>query len=226
MYSKSIKDEAIRLRKEGNSYSFISSKIRVVKSTLSVWLKDVPFVPNSLTKNNRIENINNIITIKRADKAASYKSALEYGNKQIGKLSERDIFMLGLGIYSGEGSKTGNQIRIVNSDPRIIKFSIMWFKRSFGLTDENFRLRLHLYPDNDEEKSINFWANTIEIKREFFQSTYVDIRVNKKRNRRGVLPYGTAHIGIVGNGNKDFGVLLQRKIIASIDFALRQVSRD
>jgi len=226
MYSKSIKDEAIKLRKEGNSYSLISSKISVAKSTLSDWLKDVPFIPNELVIHNRIENINNIIRIKRADKAASYMNALEYGKKQVGALTQRDIFMLGLGIYLGEGSKTSDQVRIVNSDPRIIKLAMTWFKKSFGLNDHNFRLRLHIYPDNDDHKAMNFWGNALGIKREYIQRSYIDIRTNKKKSREGVLPYGTAHLGVSSNGNKDFGVLLHRKIIASIDFALDQTTRD
>ena len=47
------------------------------------------------------------------------------------------------------------------------------------------------------------------------------MRTNKKKDRRGVLPYGTAHLSMVSNGNRDFGVLLHRKIIASIDQVLQ-----
>lgn len=226
MYKQSIKNKAIKLRKEGNSYSFISAEISVAKSTLSEWLKSVTFLPNEITRHNKLDNINNLINIKRSDKARSFKKAFEYGYKKVGKLSRRDVFMLGLGLYVGEGSKTANQIRIVNSDPRIIKFAIRWFKDSFGLTNDNFRVRLHIYPDNDEVKAVDFWANCLNIKKVFFQSSHVDIRTDKKRNRKGTLPYGTAHLGIVGKGNKNFGVLLQRKILASIDFAIDQTSRD
>jgi hypothetical protein len=223
MHKQIIKDKALELRKEGNSYSFISSIIPVAKSTLSNWLKDVPFLPNELMKHNRIENINNLIRVKRADKASSYINAYKYSSKEIGELNKRDIFMLGLGIYIGEGSKTSNQIRIVNSDPRIISFTIKWFKCCFGLSDSNFRVRIHAYPDNDEKRTVDFWVNSLNVKREYFQPTHIDNRVDKKKNREGVLPYGTAHLSIVSNGNKEFGVLLQRKIIASIDFALSQI---
>ncbi len=155
-----------------------------------------------------------------------YLRALEYGKNQIGELNQRDVFMLGLGLYIGEGSKTASQIRIVNSDPRIIRFSMMWFRKCFGLNIDNFRLRLHIYPDNDEQTAVNFWKNALGMKREHIQQSYIDVRTNKKKNRKGVLPYGTAHLGVSSNGNKDFGVLLHRKIIATIDFALNQISRD
>ncbi len=150
----------------------------------------------------------------------SFKDADNYAKGNIGTLSKRDHYIFGLGIYLGEGSKIGDYIIITSSDPRIIKFSINWFKKHFGLNESNFRIRIHIYPDNDENKIIKFWMDAVSLKREAFFSSYIDRRLNKKKGRAGVLPYGTAHLSIVSNGNKDFGVLLHRKIIASIDFVL------
>lgn len=220
MYPKSKKAEAIRLRKEGNSFASISSKIAVSKSTLSEWLKGVQFVPNTEMRDRRIENSNRIINMSRVDRALSEKMAHDFARKQIEKIDSRDIFMFGLGIYLGEGSKTGGVVRIVNSDPRIIRFSILWFKKCFGLTDTNFRVRIHMYPDNDEEATIRFWMKALGFGRRSFQPSYIDRRINKRKDRRGILPYGTAHLGIVSNGDKNLGVLLQRKIIATIDRVL------
>lgn len=220
MYKQSIKDKAIELRKEGYSYAHISSKIDVAKSTLSEWLKSVPFLPNEFTVRNILQNNERIVSISRVDKLKSIKDADNFARQNIASLSKRDHFMFGLGIYLGEGSKIGDNIRISNSDPRIIKFSIDWFKKHFGLDESNFRIRIHIYPDNDENKIIKFWMDAVSLKREAFFSSFIDRRLNKKKDRAGVLPYGTAHLSIVSNGNKDFGVLLHRKIIASIDFVL------
>ncbi len=222
MFSKTIKNEAVKLRKEGNSYAFISAKLSVAKSTLSEWLKGVPFMPNDLFKNNILENNRHVVEISRIDKANSVRAAIDYAKEQVGTLNDREFFMFGLGIYLGEGSKVGGYTRISNSDPRIIKFSIEWFKKCFGLTDHNFRVRIHLYPDNDEDEVIKFWMKSLNLKKESFFSSYIDVRQNKKKSREGVLPYGTAHLSIVGHGEKNFGVLLQRKIIASIDFILNR----
>jgi hypothetical protein len=226
MYIKSKKDEAIKLRKEGYSYSLISSKISVAKSTLSGWLKCVPFMHNDTVRESIFENNRRVVTIKRVDKANSIQEAVAYAGSQVGELSDRDIFILGLGIYVGEGSKTANFTRIVNSDPKIIRFSIMWLKTCFGLKNSNFRIRLHIYPDNDQIEVIKYWMKYLRMKRSVFYPVYIDTRTNKKKDRQGVLPYGTAHMTVVSNGEKSLGVLLQRKIIASIDFALNQSTRD
>jgi D-alanyl-D-alanine carboxypeptidase len=57
MYKNSIKENAIKLRKEGNSYSFISAKLSIAKSTLSNWLKNIEFMPNDLFNKNAFTNV-------------------------------------------------------------------------------------------------------------------------------------------------------------------------
>lgn len=219
MYKQSIKEKAIELRKQGNSLADISSKLNVAKSTLSVWLKGINFIPNETYVNNVVCNTQRLVDIKRVDKMLSLKEALIYADTKVGKIDKRDNFIFGLGIYLGEGSKSN--IRISNSDPRIIKFSLNWFKDHFDLVDSNFRIRLHIYPDKDKTELIEFWSKAVDLHKNYFFDCYVDTRTNKKKDRRGVLPYGTAHLSIVSNGHKNFGVLLHRKIIASIDRVLR-----
>jgi hypothetical protein len=221
MYSKIKKNEAIKLRKEGFSYADISSKLKIAKSTLSDWLKEVVFIPNDLVIKRVEENNRKISQIKRVDKMNSVLKADQYAKESIGVLSERDIFILGLGIYIGEGSKTGDCIRIANSDPRIIRFTMKWFKICFGLSDSNFKVRIHMYPDNNEDDVIEFWMKMLNIKKEAFYRSLFDNRLNKKRKNKNILPYGTAHLSIVSDGNKDIGTLLHRKILASIDSVLK-----
>lgn len=221
MYTKAIKDKAIKLRREGFSYSYISSELSIAKSTLSLWLKDVSFIPNELIVSKINDSNRKLIQAKRTDKVASLMQASDFAERSIGKLSERDLFILGIGVYIGEGSKIGNFIRIANSDPRIIKFSISWLKKSFGLGNSNFKVRIHMYPDNDEGEILKFWMKELNLKKDAFYPSSFDRRTNKKFKNKGMLPYGTAHLSVVSNGDKSFGVLLHRKILASIDFVLK-----
>lgn len=221
MYIRSKKLEAIKLRNEGYSYSLISSKLGIAKSTLSLWLKGVSFCQNNYTKDLIIQGQKKSIEGKRLDKILSIMTAVKYAEKNIGKMSGRDIFLLGIGIYIGEGSKAGNLVRIVNSDPRIIKFSIQWFKNCFGLNESNFKIRIHMYPDNNEDKVLTFWRNELNLPKETFHTPYIDRRLNKKSKKTNILPYGTAHLSVVSNGVKNNGVLLHRKILASINFVLK-----
>ncbi|OHA17275.1 MAG: hypothetical protein A3C79_03075 [Candidatus Taylorbacteria bacterium RIFCSPHIGHO2_02_FULL_45_28] len=217
MYSKDLKIKGKLLREQGYSYAYISGRLKVAKSTLSIWLKDVRFFPNSVTKNSIINSQKQVVLTRRADKARSIEEAERYAGDSVGKLSSRDVFLLGIGIYIGEGSKAFNTTRIVNSDPRIIKFSLAWLKKCFGVKADNIRIRLHVYPDTNSEKAVAYWMKELDVSKKVFQTSYVDRRLNKKKSRAGVLPYGTAHMTVVSNGNKNFGVLLHRKILATID---------
>jgi hypothetical protein len=215
------KKHALLLRKNGYSYSFIRSKISVSRSTLSSWLSDVPYKANVET----IEKIGKARAISGEVKAKLKLQSIEKARfeamKDIGKIHNRDLFMLGLGLYIGEGSKTDGIIRMINSNPQIICLSLKWFKEVCGLKNENFSIRLHLYPDNDKGKCITYWSTVTGIPKNQFQKTQVDMRM-KKISKRGKLPFGTAHVTIRSKGNKEFGVFLSRKINAWIHESIQK----
>lgn len=153
----------------------------------------------------------------------SIEIARRHALKKLGTLSLRDLFLLGVGLYIGEGSKSRGHVRITNSNPRVISLAIRWLEESFGLRTENLSLAIHLYPDNNIEESLSFWSRTTGIPRAQFRKTQVGRR-EKKHKKRGMLRYGTAHLNIRGRGERKFGVLLFRTIIALIDETYRQVN--
>lgn len=111
-------------------------------------------------------------------------------------------------------------VAVVNSDVRIINLAIRWFEDICGLTKDNFRLSVHLYPDNNVNECLDFWARSTGIKKSKFGKTQIDKRMNKKMAKRGKLRYGTAHLVVRSNGDKRFGVFLQRRIGAWMDIVL------
>lgn len=220
MYHQEIRQKAIDLRRRGYSYGYITKQIPVRKSTLSDWLHNIPFTPNKYTKktigNARIASGK----YKHQIRVDSLEKAKLQAKKDMAKLSNRDIIMLGLGIYIGEGGKTEGITRIINSDPKIIKFAIKWLKTSFGVEMNNIKVRLFLYPDSDETKSIEFWSKNTRIPKYQFYKPTIDKRTNKKSSNHGKLPYGTAHISVIGSNEKKFGVNLHRLIMAWINKVL------
>ena len=58
--------------------------------------------------------------------------------------SKRDLFMAGVGIYIGEGTKTNGIVRIINADPKIIKFMVKWFELMFGVKAQNLKAYLNI----------------------------------------------------------------------------------
>jgi len=216
-----LKEEAVSLRKNGYSYGDIMKKIKVSKSTLSYWLSSIKYIPNEEARLRISKARIAAITTKRNQRLNSIYDASITAKKDIGTLNKRDLFMMGLGIYIGEGTKTHNIVRIANSDPVIIKFMIKWFKEICGLGNENMMIRIHLYPDNNLEESENFWSKEVKLPRKNFFTSYIDTRKNKKKLKVGKSVHGTAHLCIKSSGKKEFGVLLSRKICAWINEVLR-----
>ncbi len=221
----SLKDISIKYRKRGFSYGFISEKTGASKSTLSDWLQKIPYTPNkemikrigmARMKSGVYKHNQMIVSTKRIKIAAK---------KELGKLNRRDLWLLGIGLYLGEGSKTHNNVRIVNSDPRIVKLSVLWFKRICGLKTENFSPVVHIYPDNNLKKTIKYWSKITGIPKDQFQKTQIDIRANKSTKKRNMLPYGTINLQIRSRGKKKFGRFLHRKIMGWIESATKQVTR-
>ncbi|KKQ95977.1 MAG: hypothetical protein UT22_C0046G0004 [Parcubacteria group bacterium GW2011_GWC2_39_11] len=221
----SLKDISIKYRKRGFSYGFISEKTGASKSTLSDWLQKIPYTPNkemikrigmARMKSGVYKHNQMIVSTKRIKIAAK---------KELGKLNRRDLWLLGIGLYLGEGSKTHNNVRIINSDAGIVKLSVLWFKRICGLKTENFSPVVHIYPNNNLKKTIKYWSKITSIPKDQFQKTQIDIRTNKSTKKRNMLPYGTINLQIRSRGKKKFGRFLHRKIMGWIESATKQITR-
>lgn len=211
---------AIELRKEGHSYNYIAPRVGVSKSTLAIWLANIPYTPNTQT----IERIGKARAASGAAKSKqkidSLRRAWEEARDDIKKVSPRDLFMLGLGLYMGEGAKSLVTTCFVNANPAIIILIVRWFIKGIGLTQKHIRIRLHLYPDNDLEDSLVFWSTATGIPREQFLQSVIDRRSDKRAVKAGKLPHGTAHLTVHSLGEKRFGVFLARKISAWSDIVL------
>jgi len=219
MTKLSQKNKVITLRRKGYSYSLIQEKLGVPLGTLSYWLKDVPFAPNSASRRRINEGRQKTNAARTYAKENSIRESRAKAFKDIGKLSRRDIFMVGIGLYIGEGAKT-ICTGVINSDPRVIVFAIRWFKEVCGLENKHFVINIHVYPDIDADTCLAFWSSITGIRLEQFGKTQVDNRQGKKMAKRGKLRYGTAHLRVKSLGEKKFGVFLQRRIAAWMERVL------
>lgn len=218
----SLKEKAINLRVQGYSYNMISQVLGLSKSTMSGWLKEVPYSPS--------DEVIRRIGLARAKSAQSrhmvkirnIKKAKDEACREIGKIRKRDLWFLGLGLYLGEGSKLHENIRIINSDPEIIFLAVKWFREICELETQNFTMSIHIYPDINEKWAKAFWSKSVGIPLSQFRKTQIDIRTDKTNKKRHKLLYGTAHLQVVARGKTKFGVFLHRKIIGWIEEIIKQ----
>lgn len=207
-----LRNEAFKLRLEGWSYTIISKRIGVNKSTLSGWLKNLPYVPNA-TVLERVSNGPIRSAIRRHnEKLERINRIKSEAYKEIGSLSKRELWLIGIALYIGEGNKNNESIRFVNSDPYVIGLVMRWFREICSLEDANFSASVHMYPDTIESEAVNYWSRISGIVASQFRKSQIDRRSGKRPHKANKLPYGTLQITILSNHDKSKGVDLHRKI--------------
>lgn len=196
---ENLRSQAILLRRKGYSYELIKNKIGVSKSTLCDWLKKIPYKANleTLARMNR-GRIKATKTI-RFLKLNRDQKTINLARLELGKISIRDLMMIGIGLYIGEGGKYNNGfIQFSNSDPKVIKLMMNWFIKILRVDINNFYMIVHIYPDNNINNVLKFWSQLTDVPMYQFGKTYVDRRVNKSVKNKGKLKYGTLHIRVRG----------------------------
>src|SRR3989344_912760 len=176
------RSKAIELRKRGKSYSQIKAILRVSKSTLSLWLQDFPLTEKRLRElrdwnQSRIENY---IETRRKQREAILSDIYKIEKRKILPLTPKDIFIGGLFLYWGEGTKVklSSEAILSNTNPAILKAFIYWLENSFNIDRNDIKIRLQLYKDMNSLKEINYWSKILNIDFCQFRKPYI-----KKSNR-------------------------------------------
>jgi len=203
-------EEARRLRAEGKTLLEIADALHVAKSSVSLWVRDVPFTPSPRrtgaqrrphpfhdAKVRRIAELNVI------------------GRHMIGVLSEDAFLAAGIALYAGEGAKTDGDVRFANSDPAMIQFFCKWLREVFEIDETRLRGCVYLHAGLDLDAAEECWSAVTKIPRSQFQKAYravpdPSIRRNKHEHGCAYVNYSDSevHRSIMG---------LVRALLSSID---------
>lgn len=202
-YQLELREEAKRLRQKGFSLKEIAEKLKIAKSTASVWLRDIILdskVQKRL-KERQLLGQYKTIQIKKAkrEKLLSYykKEAL----KQISQIKfSRKIYKLlcALLFWCEGGKNTQSHVQFINSEPLLIKTFVSLLRSAFEIDEKKFRVLMHLHEYHNEEKQKKFWSETTGIPETQFTKTYWKPHT-KKRERNGYqgcvrVSYYDAHV--------------------------------
>lgn len=200
------REKALALRKEGKSYSQIKTVLDIPKSTLSNWLNKYPL---SKERIRLLRDINEIRIERfretmRRKKVAKLMGILEHSKKELLPLSYRELFLCGLFLYLGEGSKVApSKLSITNSDPGIIKFTLFWFTKILKIPKDKIHVDLQLYKDMDIKKQLNFWHRELQIPLKNFSKPYIKDTTSYRINHKGSFGHGTCAISFYNVKMKD-----------------------
>jgi len=144
-----LRAQAVAMRGEGRSYREIRQVVEVSKSTLSLWLRDVPLTGE---QQQALARRGPEATAARAstnrDVAARRRAHVQdQARRQIAELSESELFVAGVIAYWAEGAKnkpwrSGQGVAFVNSDPGLIRLFLRWLTL-VGVNFERLRVQAH-----------------------------------------------------------------------------------
>ena len=168
--------KARKLRTDGKSIRKIAQKLSISVGTAHNWTSDI-----KLTK----EQINTLNSPNYSGRRAYFKSlkqktilkieSLEkIGIKEVGKLSNRDLFIAGVALYWAEGFKKDSQAGLASLDPKMIQFFIKWLNVCFGYKDIDLMFRITAnISHKDRIKTIErYWSELLNIPLNQFQKAF------------------------------------------------------
>ena len=191
-----LKKKAKRLRVLGKSYGEIKNKIGVSKSTLSLWLKNIHL--NQAQRKRLYTKQVKILLLgpnsQRERRIKKIERIIQDAKKEIPTpISYESRMLIGAALYWAEGSKT-RMFDFANSDPRLILFIVRWIENIFKIPARELKIRLNIYPQQNENKVKKFWSDLTGIPLSNFGKSYIKpVTSGYKKNN---LYYGTAKVSI------------------------------
>lgn len=210
--------KAIDLRRKGLSYSEIRKKIKVSKSSLSLWLRSV-----GLTKRQKQRLTEKKLASIRRGWEKWRNTRINLTNKIINeatneivktKITKDKLWLMGIMLYWAEGAKSKEYrptqaVTFSNSDPLMIKMFLLWVKKILLVKDERIKFEIYIH-ESHKDKNIRtrrYWSGITGFSEAKFDKIYFKKnKINSKRRNIGDGYHGLLRIYIRKSTN------LNRKI--------------
>ncbi|KDQ67754.1 hypothetical protein AB0K62_25135 [Streptomyces halstedii] len=185
-----LRAKARELRRRGLTYDAIQVELGCSKSSISLWVRDLPKPERSRTA---VEQAR-LAGRKRWDHELALRDTERQrtkavARKEIGAMSDRDLFLVGTALYWSEGTKDKpydrrESVTFINSDPGMVEVYLAWLAL-LGFPREQLRYRLMIHETADAESAKSYWADLIGIDVSTFQKTTLK-KHNPKTVRKNV----------------------------------------
>lgn len=195
--SRRRRARAIELRQQGLSYKQIRAILGGSMSTLSAWLRDIPLteIHRRGLKQRSLDGVRRAARANHQRRLAREAHIRQTTMAEIGRLSERDLFIAGVVAYAAEGTKrkpwqTSMTVKFTNSDPRMILLFLRWLSL-LGVDQSSLSFRVAIHHTADVESALRFWSDVVGVRTDLFKRTVLK-RGNPKTPRRNT---GAAYRG-------------------------------
>lgn len=190
-----LREQARELRTQGLSYNEIVARLGVSKSSVSLWVRDIPCPERFRYVHNerRVEGLRKYNECRAAERMAESQAAAA----EIGELTDRELLIAGAIAYWCEGTKSkpyrhADRVVFMNSDPGLIRFFLR-FLEAAGVERDDLILRVCIHENADAEAAQRFWVEVTGVSPSQFRSPTLKrhnpktVRMNVGGNYHGCL---------------------------------------
>lgn len=223
MAKSSERLRARQMRAGGLSIRAIAENLRVSKSSVSLWCRDIGLTPRQVglliarsQKGVRLGQLNGAAANRQKKEAVIAQYRLEV-RKEIGNLTSREMLFTGLGVYWGEGIKGKGTIAIANSDPKIILFMFRWLRKIFRVPKEMFRPQIFINEVHRSRETViqEFWSSLLGLSAaQFRKIVFIKVK-NKKVYENHNSYYGVLALRVRKGTNLKYKVLAYLDILGA-----------
>lgn len=191
---------ARQLRVQGHDYEEIANHLGVSRSSVSLWVRDVP-VPSRLSyeeiRRRAAEGAHQYWAVERGIREARRASERAIAAAEIGELTDREIIIAGALTYWCEGSKNkphrrDDRVVFINSDPALITFFLRFLDVA-GVTGDDLIFRVYIHENADAQAAQQFWLEVVGVQPSQFRRPVLKrhnpktVRTNVGENYHGCL---------------------------------------
>ena len=191
------KEKARKLRKQGKSINQIVAEAGLSKASVSEWVRDIVLTKSQkekISKRGRsIESIEKRRISRLKNEQNKRQIIINKAKKDIIKISLKELKLIGIMLYWGEGGKTGRVVRLANSDPEIIKIMMRLFREICNVPENKFNGHIHTFAHANINKTEKYWSKITRIPKKQFYKTYIKPS-SASLQKRNTLPFGTFDI--------------------------------
>ncbi|MFD8028014.1 hypothetical protein ACFV3F_04515 [Streptomyces sp. NPDC059717] len=201
-----LREKARELRLQGWTYDRIQVELGCSKSSISLWVRDLPKPELTRSSEEAAAIARKGWEAKLRIRDEVRQRTRQVAAQEIGPMTDRELFLLGVGLYWAEGSKNKpyrrqERVMFVNSDPNMISVYLAWLTL-LGVEPERLRFSVHIHETADVAAAEDFWADHVGVERTALLKTILkkhNPRTNRKNTDEGY--YGCLRVDVLGGAD-------------------------
>ncbi|MFJ8825699.1 hypothetical protein ACIREE_28525 [Streptomyces sp. NPDC102467] len=162
-----LRERARELRLSGRTYNEIQAELGCSKSSVSLWVRDLPVPEPRCTPEEQRARMNAGLTKLRTAQDEERRATKQTAARAIGGITDRELFLVGVGLYWAEGTKDKPHkrreiVEFVNSDPGMITVFLAWLDL-LGVDRGRLHCRVMIHESADVSGAERYWADILGI---------------------------------------------------------------